>query len=132
MTIRNETCFEAYLNNLMLTHNFFCYRLVCYYSYKKNVELTSKRFLDRPQSPVDTAVWWTEYVLRQEDTSFMKPLGVNLSWYQIRLLDVWAFFATIIGVFLYITFKIAKFIIKSLFNGNSGKGHVNKKKVKKN
>ncbi|CAG7727564.1 unnamed protein product [Allacma fusca] len=33
-------------------------------SYKKNMEEASRLFLDRPQKPLDAAVWWTEFILR--------------------------------------------------------------------
>ncbi|CAG7831702.1 unnamed protein product [Allacma fusca] len=44
--------------------------------YARNVIEASRRFTDRPMSPVDTAVWWTEYVLRH-DTSHLKSPGVS-------------------------------------------------------
>ena len=55
---------------------------------------TSRLFKDLPTKPLDTAVWWTEYVLRNGDTSFLKPLGIHQTWYERRLLDVWAFILT--------------------------------------
>ncbi|CAG7732911.1 unnamed protein product, partial [Allacma fusca] len=59
--------------------------------YKQNMEKLSKLFKDRPSSPLETAVWWTEYVLRNDDLSSLKPLGIHQTWYQRRLLDVWGF-----------------------------------------
>ncbi|KAH8241267.1 hypothetical protein KR032_005718 [Drosophila birchii] len=32
----------------------------------------SKCFRDRPMSPLETAVWWTEYALRNRDVSYMR------------------------------------------------------------
>lgn len=46
-------------------------------------------FRDRPLDPVDNALFWTEYVLRH-DTSLMRPLGMKYTWWQRRLLDVYA------------------------------------------
>jgi heme/copper-type cytochrome/quinol oxidase subunit 2 len=40
--------------------------------------------------PVDLAVWWTEYALRHKETPFLKPKGIHQTWYQRRLVDVWA------------------------------------------
>jgi glucuronosyltransferase len=50
----------------------------------------SELFKDRPVQPLESAVWWTEYVLRHEDTSMMRLHGATQAWYQRRLLDVWA------------------------------------------
>ncbi|RZB73448.1 UDPGT domain containing protein [Asbolus verrucosus] len=34
--------------------------------YKQNAERASKQFKDRPMSPVDTAIYWVEYVIRHK------------------------------------------------------------------
>ncbi|CAG7786134.1 unnamed protein product [Allacma fusca] len=58
-------------------------------SYKQNMLRASKLFLDRPQKPLDLAVWWTEYILRHGPVEEMKPLGIRQTWYQRRLIDVY-------------------------------------------
>lgn len=62
-----------------------------YTRFKNNVIRLSELFKDRPQKPVDTALWWTEYVLRHKNLTFTKPLAINQPWYARRLLDVWTF-----------------------------------------
>ncbi|CAG7716695.1 unnamed protein product, partial [Allacma fusca] len=51
--------------------------------YSRNAGLVSLRIKDRPLSPVDTAAWWVEYVLRHE-TAHLKSPGVYQSWWQRR------------------------------------------------
>jgi glucuronosyltransferase len=58
-------------------------------SYKKNMEEASKLFKDRQENPVDTAVWWTHFILRNGPVEALRPLGIKQSWFQRRLLDVW-------------------------------------------
>ena len=58
-------------------------------TYKANMERVTKLFQDRLETPVQTALWWTEYVLRHEDTVSLKPLAMRQAWYERRLLDVW-------------------------------------------
>ncbi|ODM95387.1 UDP-glucuronosyltransferase 2B18 [Orchesella cincta] len=74
---------------------------------KHEMKLTSARFKDRPSKPVDTALWWTSYILRHEDTSFLRPgrLASSLSWYQRRQLDVWAFLSVTLLSLLYLIIK---------------------------
>ncbi|CAL8093309.1 unnamed protein product [Orchesella dallaii] len=70
--------------------------------FKSTMRRLSTIFRDRPMKPADTALYWTEYVLRHKGNldHFRSP-SYNLTWYQRRLLDVWAL---IIGVFfLFIT-----------------------------
>ena len=47
-------------------------------------------------SPLDTAVYWTEYVLRHGDCAHMKPLALYQPWWQRRLLDVWLFVMAVV------------------------------------
>lgn len=47
--------------------------------------------LDRPMPPMETGIWWVEYVLRHKDTSHLRPAGFDQYWFQRRLLDVWLF-----------------------------------------
>ncbi|KAJ6643617.1 UDP-glucuronosyltransferase 1A7 [Pseudolycoriella hygida] len=45
--------------------------------YRKNMERVSVMFRDRPQKPLDTALWWTEFVIRHspEDLATLRPLS---------------------------------------------------------
>lgn len=83
------------------------------------MKITSIRFKDRPQKPVDTAVWWVDYVMRHEDTSFLRPLAISLTWYQRRQLDVWGFLAVTFFAVLYIWIKLFRKIISSLCGGKN-------------
>ncbi|CAL8100655.1 unnamed protein product [Orchesella dallaii] len=74
--------------------------------YEPSMKLQMKRlqniFRDRPMTPVDTAVWWTEYVLRTEDTSHLRPTGNDQYWFQRRQLDVWLFLLAVMLVATYV------------------------------
>jgi glucuronosyltransferase len=54
--------------------------------FSKNMKKKSLVLRDRPMSPVDTAVYWTEFVLRHEDTASLKPM-MNVDWFQRRMYD---------------------------------------------
>ncbi|KAH8280821.1 hypothetical protein KR054_000254, partial [Drosophila jambulina] len=41
-------------------------------NYALRAKEMSKTFRDRPMSPLDTAVWWTEYALRNRDVAHMR------------------------------------------------------------
>jgi len=55
--------------------------------YGKNMKKKSLLLRDRPQSPIDSAIYWTEFVLRHEDTESLKPMA-QLGWFQRRMFDV--------------------------------------------
>jgi glucuronosyltransferase len=52
------------------------------------VKKLSRAFRDRPQSALDTAIFWTEYVIRHRGAPHLRSAAVDLPWYQYMLLDV--------------------------------------------
>ncbi|CAL8148111.1 unnamed protein product [Orchesella dallaii] len=81
--------------------------------FKKNMMKKSAIFRDRPQNPVDTAVFWTEFALRHEETSStFRPMNQHLNAFQRRLLDVYVFFAGL----LILAFVVLIFVLKTVIN----------------
>lgn len=64
-------------------------------SYGEIVRTAAKLYVDRPQHPLDTAVFWVEYVLRHKGAPHMQSQAVHLNWIQYHSLDVLALFAAI-------------------------------------
>nr|XP_018904599.1 PREDICTED: UDP-glucuronosyltransferase 2B15-like [Bemisia tabaci]XP_018904600.1 PREDICTED: UDP-glucuronosyltransferase 2B15-like [Bemisia tabaci] len=77
--------------------------------YAETAKVVSDRFKDRPMSPMDTAIYWVEYVVRHKGASYLKSQAVNLPWYKLYLLDVILFIVCLILA----TYKTVKLIIKS-------------------
>jgi len=80
--------------------------------YKKNMEVKSHFFRYRSQNPLDMLLHWTEFILKHDDVSTLKPMNKDLTWYQRRLLDVYAAYAAIIfiplALVLFLVFKLTK------------------------
>lgn len=90
----------------------------------------SKLFKDRPMTPVDTALWWVEFVLRhdsEEITEYLQSRSVNQSWWVRRQLDVWLFLAAVAALAViipsYILYRLGKCLV-------GGGGDSRKKKIK--
>lgn len=84
------------------------------FRYKENMNRLSAIHRDRPMSPLDTAIYWTEYVIRHKGAYHLRSAAVNLSWYQYLLLDVLAFVVIVTIVTLYIFYRLIKFLIIKL------------------
>ncbi|XP_073717010.1 UDP-glucuronosyltransferase 2C1-like isoform X1 [Misgurnus anguillicaudatus] len=80
-------------------------------SYKENAMRLSRIHHDRPMKPLDEAVFWIEFVMRNKGAKHLRVEAHNLTWYQYHCLDVFAFLFTIVTVVLYIFFKICKCLI---------------------
>lgn len=63
---------------------------------------------DRIVSPGETAVFWIEHVLRHKGSKHFRSAAMDLTWYQLYMLDVIGFLiVTFLGIF-YVTKKIMK------------------------
>ena len=76
-------------------------------SYQRNAERISKLFRDRPQSALETGIFWTEYVIRHGGAPHLRSAAVDLPWYQYLLLDV---LTLMLGFVLFIVFIIVYFV----------------------
>ncbi|KAK0175099.1 hypothetical protein PV327_008879 [Microctonus hyperodae] len=79
----------------------------------KAAKYHSKRFLDRPLSAIDTAIYWIEYAIRNGPGSLRSP-AVDMSWWQVALLDVYAFLTLTFITISYLIVVILKFCFKTL------------------
>ncbi|XP_046998555.1 UDP-glycosyltransferase UGT5-like [Schistocerca americana] len=99
------------MENLLSALNQVIYNI----SYKENAIQTSKIFRDRPKSPMETAVYWTEYVLRHGGAPHLQSAAKELNIFQYLLLDVVAvllIFSIIVLVVLGYCFKILLSVLR--------------------
>ncbi|KAF6206589.1 hypothetical protein GE061_017823 [Apolygus lucorum] len=79
--------------------------------YKRNAVELAKLYNDRPMPPLQTAVYWTEYVLRNKGAPNLKPH--SLSWYQLWLLDLIILSTFVVIVLAVITVAVTKRLARS-------------------
>ncbi|XP_015126427.1 UDP-glucuronosyltransferase 2B31 isoform X2 [Diachasma alloeum] len=58
--------------------------------YKENIKKLWTIFRDRPQHPLDEAIWWSEYVIRHKGAPYLQP--TRLPWYKHHMVDIYVFF----------------------------------------
>ncbi|EDW42666.1 UDP-glucuronosyltransferase 2B10 [Drosophila sechellia] len=80
-------------------------------SYAKAALTISERYRDQPESAVDRAVWWTEYVIRHNGAPHLRAASRDLNFIQLHSLDT---FAVILAVPLLVTLLILKLSCKLL------------------
>ena len=78
--------------------------------YTINAKITSERFKDRPITPQQSVVFWTEYVIRHKGAPHLKSHAMNLSWYQYFLLDIVVVLLIFLSLVIFITYKVFKII----------------------
>ncbi|XP_017795600.1 PREDICTED: UDP-glucuronosyltransferase 2B30-like [Habropoda laboriosa] len=92
--------------------------------YRDTMRKISKRFLDRPLSPADTAVYWVEYIIRHGANALRSP-AMDLTWWQVELLDVCAFLLIVVLGVLYLLATVVQFMF---YLTNSSQHSVPRKK----
>ncbi|KAJ8877781.1 hypothetical protein PR048_022237 [Dryococelus australis] len=65
--------------------------------YKLAAERVSRIFHDQPETPIERAVFWVEYVLRHKGARHLRSAALDLTWYQYYLLDVVAVLIASVG-----------------------------------
>lgn len=70
-------------------------------------------------SPLDTAIYWIEYVIRHKGAPHLRTAAVDMPLYQYLLLDVIAFLLVIFISILLILYYVSKFVFKLIMNRSS-------------
>ncbi|XP_072496831.1 UDP-glucuronosyltransferase 1-2-like isoform X2 [Notamacropus eugenii] len=89
-------------------------------SYKENIMRLSALHKDRPISPLDLAVFWVEFVMRNKGAPHLRAAAHDLNWIQYHSLDVIAFLLAIVLTVVLIVVKSLKFCFQKCF-GKKGK-----------
>ncbi|XP_072388403.1 UDP-glycosyltransferase UGT5-like [Diabrotica undecimpunctata] len=80
--------------------------------YFKNAQYLSERFKDRPVSPMNTALYWIDYVVKYNGAPHIKSGAVDLPLYQYYLLDVIAVIFIWLLVWSYLIYLGLKSVVK--------------------
>lgn len=90
-------------------------------NYMENARQTGRIFRDRPLSALDTAIFWTEYILRHKGAPHLRSAALDLTWYQYLLLDITVIVVLVIVLFLLAVRKVFKLIFGSKKTTNKKK-----------
>ncbi|CAH2094518.1 unnamed protein product [Euphydryas editha] len=78
--------------------------------YKEKALKLRDIFLDRPMSPMETGVYWIEYVIRHKGAGHMRSPALDLSYTQYLLLDVFILSVAITSAVIYILHKLFRYL----------------------
>lgn len=79
--------------------------------FRKNVQLQSKRFRDQPEKPLDRAVWWCEYIMRNPKANHLRQSTFNFGLLGSHFWDI----QIIIILLFLIVVCLVKKVIKMIF-----------------
>lgn len=79
--------------------------------YTEKIKFLSELYKDRPQHPMDTAIYWVEYIIRHNGAKHIQSPAVHLSFIQYHSLDV----ISLLVIIVYLTYKIIFYLSKKLW-----------------
>lgn len=74
--------------------------------YKENIKILSKVFRDQKETPLERAVWWIEWVMRNPFRNVFEGYGQDLNFLQIESVDVISFLTIVCGFLVYVIILI--------------------------
>lgn len=90
-------------------------------NYTENAKKLSRRFRDRPMTPQESVVFWTEFVARHDGAKFLRAAGNDMSFIQFHLIDVYCVLLSIIVIFLALLRKVIKLLYHAAANNDHEK-----------
>lgn len=82
--------------------------------YQETAKLISSRFNDRPMSPKESVVYWTEYAYRHKGAKHLRATATELSFIQLKSIDVYAVLLLIFAVSCAVNYYLAKFVLRKI------------------
>jgi hypothetical protein len=84
--------------------------------YEENVKLIAARLRDQPQTPMEKAIYWTEYVLRHDGAHFMQTSAQHLSFIEYNNLDIYAVALLVTLAVIFVPILVICKILKLIFS----------------
>ncbi|XP_063834076.1 UDP-glucosyltransferase 2-like isoform X1 [Ostrinia nubilalis] len=78
-------------------------------SYRQNIVRLRSLMKDQTDTPLERAVWWTEYVLRHSGARHLRSPSANMPWHQYYELEL---ICTVLGVILVCLFVVVIALVK--------------------
>lgn len=69
-------------------------------------QAVSRRYRDQPLTPLDTAVYWSEYVLRHHGAPHLRSASMDLIWVQYHNVDVLAILVVLSALAFVVFYKL--------------------------
>lgn len=83
-------------------------------SYRTNAEIRSRNFRDQKEHPLQRAIWWIDFVLRNPDISFLKhPSLDEMNIFIKHSIDIIAFLVVVSLALLYLSYRVLRRLLFS-------------------
>ncbi len=84
-------------------------------SYRRNMQSLSKLHHDQPMKPLDRAVFWIEFVMRNRGAPHLRAQSFRMSWIEYHSIDVILTLLATLLIFAFVTAYIMRYFCMVLF-----------------
>ncbi|XP_046747843.1 UDP-glycosyltransferase UGT5-like [Diprion similis] len=98
-------------------------------SYKQKMLSLRSLLEDKPHDPLDNAVWWTEYVIRNKGAPHLHTSSADEPWYQRQDMDIVAFISASSTIAIVLALIVLYRLLSKLRHGSSLQFLDSKKKL---
>ncbi|XP_049808733.1 UDP-glucosyltransferase 2-like [Schistocerca nitens] len=89
--------------------------------YRENMKKLSAVYREHQAQSMPQAIWWIEYVLRHKGAPHLRSGAMDLSWYQLLLLDVIAFVLAVAAITTLALYSLARYLTSLILNAKKHK-----------
>ncbi|XP_063608499.1 UDP-glycosyltransferase UGT5-like [Penaeus indicus] len=93
-------------------------RLVADGRYKANIQAVSSALKDQPETPLERAVFWTEYVIRHQGAPRLKSPAAELSWMEYFMIDIILLVHLLVIAFYLLCCHASRFLCRKVLPQN--------------
>lgn len=80
-------------------------------SYREKAQMMSRNFRDQPEPPMERALWWIDYVLRNPDVTFLQSEKLReMNYAHKHSVDVIAFLVLVTLVLIILILKVSCYL----------------------
>lgn len=83
--------------------------------YREQIKLASAAFKDQKETPVERALWWIDWVMRNPDSNHLKSSAQNLNFLELESFDVVAFLTVAAFLSVYVSVWFFKSFLNCVF-----------------
>lgn len=95
--------------------------------YAENTKARAKLFMDQKESPLDRAIWWIEWAIRNPNVNVFEHPGNKMNHFQRLSLDIYLFILLITFIFIKLLCLVVRRFI-NLMSSHNGKDSREKKR----
>lgn len=104
---------SSYLQKLDFLRVQFDFFLLKFARYKKNIVQLSGQMRDKLVSPLDTAVYWIEYVANHQGAPQMRSPGRKMSSFHYLLLDVVSLLLSVVLLVIIVLYVLIRRVYRT-------------------